>query len=409
MAIGQAPARPEAKPHIDLVDPASFIGGQPHDQFDWLRANAPVYRHPKPDGGHFYALTRYEHVRAVGRDHQAFSNQAGGIHIADMPPEALAMARQMMLYMDPPAHHRYRRLVRDPFQPAQAESMRGRIQVLAKQIVDEVAPRGACDLVEDIAGELPSYVIADMLGIPLDDGRRLYHLTETMHAANTPPEEGAAAVMEMIMYAADVRSRKLAEPADDISSALVHGHIKDHGELTPEEFNWFFLLLINAGGDTTRNAVGGGMLALFQHPDELVRLRNNLDTLIPNAVEEILRYCSPVVYMRRTATEGTEVGGIPIEEGEALALYYGAANRDPQVFADPHRFDIAREPNEHIAFGGGVHFCLGVHLARVEIQVMLTELLSRLPDIEQSGDAEWLDSNFISGPKYLPVRFTAAQ
>jgi cytochrome P450 len=313
----------------------------------------------------------------------------------------------MMLYMDPPEHHRYRRLVRDPFQPQGAEAMRPRIEALARQIVDKVAPRGECDLVEDVAGELPSHVIADMLGIPVEDGRRLYVLTEKMHAANVPPEEGAAAVMEMLMYAADVRQRKLAEPTDDIASQLVHGEVKGHGRLTPEEFNWFFLLLINAGGDTTRNAVGGGMWALFQHRAALERLRADLDRLLPTAVEEILRWCSPVVYMRRTALRDCTVGGVDISEGDALALYYGAANRDPLRFDDPERFDVGREPNDHIAFGGGVHFCLGVHVARVEIQVMLRELLTRLGDLEPTGDPEWLESNFISGPKHLRVRFEA--
>ncbi len=393
------------KPKIDLIDPVSFVGGQPHDQFRWLREHAPVYRHPRPEGGHFWALTRYADVRAVGRDHQTFSNAAGGIHIADMQPDALEMAQRMMLYMDPPSHHRYRRLVRDPFQPAGAEATRPRIAALAKQIIDKVAPRGRCDLVEDIAGELPSYVIADMLGIPLDDGRRLYVLTEKMHSATISRDEAASAVMEMVMYAADVRQRKLREPGDDIATELVHGHVKDHGELTAEEFNWFFLLLINAGGDTTRNAVGGGMLALFEHPDELVRLRGDLDRLLPTAVEEILRWCSPVIYVRRTALRDCSVGGVAISEGDALALYYGAANRDPEVFESPETFDVGREPNEHIAFGGGVHFCLGVHVARVEIQVMLRELLTRLPDISPAGEPEWIDSNFISGPKHLSVCF----
>jgi cytochrome P450 len=393
------------KPKIDLLDPATFDGGQPHDAFAWLRDNAPVYKHARADGnGHFWAVTKHADVRAIGREHRTFSNAAGGIHIRDMPPEALGVVQQMMLYQDPPKHHRYRRLVRDPFQPDGADAMKDRIAQLAATIVDRVASRGECDLVEDIAGELPSYVIADMLGIPLDDGRRLYVLTEKMHAANTPPEEGGAAVLEMLMYAAEVRNTKLKDPRDDISSALVHG-VVDGEELTADEFNWFFLLLINAGGDTTRNAVGGGMLALFEHPDERRRLQSDLDRLLPTATDEILRWCSPVVYMRRTALKDTVVRDVEIAEGDALALYYGAANRDDEVFADAGRFDIGRDPNDHIAFGGGVHFCLGVHIARVEIQAMLRELLTRLPDIESTSEAEWLESTFISGPKHLPVRW----
>jgi cytochrome P450 len=398
----------DARPKIDLLDPASFDGGQPHDAFTWLRNNEPVYRHPKPDGGHFWAVTKHADVRAIGRDHRTFSNAAGGIHINDMPPEALAVVQQMMLYQDPPKHHRYRRLVRDPFQPDAAQAYAGRIKQLASEIIDTVAPRGECDLVEDIAGELPSYVIADMLGIPLDDGRRLYVLTEKMHSANVPPEEGGAAVMEMLMYAAQVRANKLADPKDDISSALVHATV-DGEELTPEEFNWFFLLLINAGGDTTRNAVGGGMLALFEHPDERNKLQGDLDGLLLTATDEILRWCSPVVYMRRTALADTTVRDVDIAEGDAVALYYGAANRDEQVFEHADRFDVARMTNDHIAFGGGPHFCLGVHVARVEIAAMLREILTRLRDIEPAGDAEWLESNFISGPKHLPVRFTPSR
>jgi cytochrome P450 len=390
---------------IDLVATRSFANGQPHDQFRWLRENDPVYKHPAEDGGSFWAITRHADVRAIGRDHQTFSNWLGGIHIDDIPPEGLASVRNMMLYMDPPEHHRYRKLVRDPFAPRASLLYRERIEELARQIVDNVASRGECDLVEDIAGELPSYVIADLLGIPLDDGRRLYVLTEKMHAAHdaVPEAERASAAMEMILYAAQVRQEKLASPADDVASALVQG-VVDGEQLTAEEFNWFFLLLINAGGDTTRNAVGGGMLALFEHLDQLALLVANPD-LLPSAVEEILRWVSPVVYMRRTAKRDTVVGETAIAAGDRLALYYGSANRDAAVFEDPDRFDVRRDPNDQIAFGAGPHFCLGANVARVEIEVMLRELLTRLPDIEPAGDATWLESNFISGPKHLPVRF----
>jgi cytochrome P450 len=401
----------DARPAIDLVDTASFDGGQPHDQFRWLRDHDPVHKHPTASigRGYYYALTKFSDVRAVGRDHRTYSNFAGGIQLEDLPADGLAMVRQMMLYMDPPEHHRYRRLVRDPFQPDGAQAMRENIEGLARKIVDRVAPRGECDLITDIAGELPSYVIADMLGIPLEDGRRLYELTEKMHSSTSTPIEGGAAAMEMLLYAANVRQDKLANPGNDIASALVHGQIKDHGELTPEEFNWFFLLLVNAGGDTTRNAVGGGMLALFDHPDQRTRLQADLDALLPAATDEILRWCSPVVYMRRTALRDATLRDVEIKAGDVLALYYGAANRDPEAFPDPEGFDVGRSPNDHIAFGGGVHFCLGVHIARVEIEIMLRELLTRLPDIEPTGDAEWLESNFISGPKSLPVRFTPAR
>jgi cytochrome P450 len=207
------------------------------------------------------------------------------------------------------------------------------------------------------------------------------------------------------MYAAQVRQQKLESPTDDIASALVQGTV-DGEQLSAEEFNMFFLLLVNAGGDTTRNAVGGGMHALFEHPEQLARLVADPQTLLPKAVDEILRFVSPVVYMRRTAVKDSELGGKEIKEGDKLVLYYGAANRDSEVFEDPDRFDVGRDPNDHIAFGAGPHFCLGANIARVEIEVMLRELLTRLPDIEPTGETSWLESNFISGPKHLPVRFT---
>ena len=390
------------QPKIDLIATSSFADGQPHEQFAWLREHDPVHWHAK---GNFWAITRHADVRNIGRDHQTFSNSAGGIHIDDMRPEGLEAARNMMLYMDPPAHHRYRKLVRDPFSPRASALYRARIEELATKIIDNVAERGECDLVEDIAGELPSYVIADLLGIPLDDGRRLYVLTEKMHATDdaVPQEERATAAMEMLMYAAQVRNEKLANPSDDIASELVHATV-DGEELTPEQFNFFFLLLINAGGDTTRNAVGGGMLALFEHPDQRARALDDL----PKAVDEILRWVSPVVYMRRTAVRDTVIGDTPIAEGDKLALYYGAANRDETVFSNADRFDVRRDPNDHIAFGAGPHFCLGANVARIEIEVMLRELLTRLPDIEPTGEATWLESNFISGPKHLPVRFSSS-
>jgi cytochrome P450 len=264
--------------------------------------------------------------------------------------------------------------------------------------------------VTDIAGEMPSFVIADLLGIPLDDGRRLYHLTETIHAATESVPEGAGlnAVIEMFNYAHQVAEDKRAQPADDLATQILQAEV-DGERLDDIDFNLFFLLLIDAGGDTTRNLVGGGLLALFEHPDERRRLQDDLDGMLPSTVDEMLRWVSPVIYMRRTATRSCEIAGTPIEEGDKVVMYYGSANRDERAFAEPDRFDVGRAPNEHIAFGGGgPHFCLGSHIARVEIRAMLRELLTRLPDITPSGPAEWLASNFISGPKHLPVRFTAA-
>jgi cytochrome P450 len=230
-----------------------------------------------------------------------------------------------------------------------------------------------------------------------------------MHSSSeaVPEMEKRAASMEMLNYALSIAQEKRQKPGDDLATRLLNSEI-DGDRLTPSEYTFFFLLLVNAGGDTTRNLLAGGMLALFENPQQLLRLQRDLDRLLPVAVEEMLRYVSPVVYMRRTATRDTVLGGKQVRAGDKVVMYYGSANRDEQVFTDPDTLDIARTPNEHIAFGGGgTHFCLGAHLARIEIQVMLREILTRLPDIAAAGEAEWLPSNFISGPRRLPVRFSA--
>jgi len=394
---------------IDLLAAKSYDGGQPHDQFRWLREHEPVHRHPEPDGGPgYWAITRYDDVRAISRNHALFSNEPS-IMIGDVPVrDAPVTDDKMMLMCDPPKQTQLRRLVSGSFTPRAARALAPRIERLAAQIVDEVAPRGECDFVADVAGELPSYVIAELLGLPLEDGRKLYQLTETIHssAEAVGQEAQIAAGIEMFSYAARVAAEKKANPGDDLASALLQAEV-DGKRLTDMEFNLFFMLLVDAGGDTTRNLVAAGMLALLERPDELARLRADVDGLLPTAREELLRFTSPVVYMRRTATRDTEIGDQAIREGDKVVLYYGAANRDAAVFDEPDRLDVGRTPNHHVAFGAtGAHFCLGAQLARVEIDAMLREVLLRMPDLELTAEPEWLPSNFISGPRTMPVRFT---
>jgi cytochrome P450 len=394
---------------IDLLDLRSYADGPPHEQLGWLRAHDPVHWHAEPDGPGFWAVTRYDDVVAVSRDAVAFSSYAGGSMLADSPPEFLAGMRLMMLNMDPPQHTKLRALVNKGFTPRMVAERAGRIRDLARQIVDAVAPRGACDFVADVAGELPSYVIAELVGIPLDDGRLLYALTERMHATTRTPEgmaDAQAAVGAMMAYAADLRAAKAARPGDDLASALLAAEV-DGARLSDLEFNLFFMLLVNAGGDTTRNLVGGGMLTLLRHPAELARLRAD-PALLASAVEEMLRYQSPVQHFRRTARRDTTIGGRAIAAGQKVVVFYTSANRDEARFALPDRFDVGRTPNEHLAFGGGgTHFCLGASLARLEIGAMFAEVLARLDAIELDGPVEWLPSIFINGPRHMPVRFTA--
>jgi cytochrome P450 len=394
---------------INLLDPESFVGGQPHDQLRWLRENDPVHRHAEFDGGPgYWAITRYDDVRAVSRNHAVFSNEPS-ITIADNPVAEALGDDKMMIMSDPPHQTLLRRLVSGSFTPKAARAMAPRVAGLARQIVDEVIERGECDLVADVAGELPSYIIAELLGIPLDDGRMLYGYTETLHSAKDSVPEGAqeAAGMGMFSYSAGVLAEKRARPGEDLASQLLLAEI-DGRRLTGMEFHLFFMLLVDAGGDTTRNLVAGGMHALLERPAELARLKKDLDRLLPSAREEFLRFTSPVVYMRRTAKEDAEVAGRKICEGEKLALYYGSANRDEAVFSDPDSLDLERRPNHHVAFGAtGAHFCLGAQLARVEIDAMFREILTRMHEIEPAAETEWLPSTFISGPRSMRVRFRA--
>jgi cytochrome P450 len=391
---------------VNLLDPESFAHGHPRDEYRWLRDHAPVYRHAEPDGPGFWAVTRYDDVKHVGRDSETFSSEPT-VMITD--ESAIEIAdHKMMLMADPPYHTRLRRVINHEFTPRAAAHWQPRIAALCRQIVDHVIERGECDFVTDIAGEIPSYVVAELMGLPLDDGRRLYQLTETIHAApeSVPPGAGMAAVVEMFNNAHDVATEKRACPASDLASKIVHAEV-DGRRLDDIDFNLFFLLLVDAGGDTTRNLLGGGLLALFEHPDERARLQRDLDGILPAAVEELLRWVSPVVHMRRTATRPVTLHDVDIAAGDKVVMYYGAANLDDRAFADADRLDLGRTPNEHVAFGGGgPHFCLGAHLARIEIAAMLREVFTRMPDVALAGEPEWLASNFISGPKHVPVRFT---
>jgi cytochrome P450 len=254
---------------------------------------------------------------------------------------------------------------------------------------------------------MPSYVIAELMGLPLDDGRELYKLTEIIHSA---PEavavnERVEAVFKMFGYASEVIKEKRARPADDLASRLLHAEVEGR-RLNDNEFRLFFMLLIDAGGDTTRNLLAGGLWALQQNPDQRAWLAADLAGRLASAREELLRYVSPVIYMRRTARTDTQVGETPIGRGDKVVMYFAAANRDPAAFECPDALDLARTPNEHVAFGGGPHVCLGQHLARLEIDAILEEVLTRMPDIEIPAAPEWLASTFISGPKTMPVRFT---
>ncbi|HEY1973129.1 MAG TPA: cytochrome P450 [Pseudonocardia sp.] len=392
---------------IDLLSSASFAAGHPAEQYRWLRENAPVYWHEEPDGPGFWAVTTHQLVREASMRPKDFSNTSG-ILIADFPPEELEFVQSMILSMDPPRHSSYRRLVGGLFTPKRAEGWRESISNTVRTILDEACQHDQCDLVTDIAGKLPSYVIAELLGIPREDGVELYRLTEIVHSAPdavTIAERGAA-MHGIAEYGFKVREDKLANPGQDLASRLVTAEV-DGQRLTALEFASFFVLLIDAGGDTTRNLIGGAMANLLAEPHLYEWLRDNTAELMPTTVDELLRFQSPVIYMRRTATTDTELGGTKIATGDKVVLYYGAANRDPSVFDRAEQLVLDRTPNDQLAFGGGgAHFCLGSNFGRIEIAEMMTQLPARLGNLELAGEPTWLASNFISGPTSLPVRYT---
>jgi cytochrome P450 len=395
---------------IDLYDPQSFAHGHPHAQYDWLRTHDPVHFQAEPNGPGYYAVTRWQDVWEVDRNFQSFSSEPT-IMIQDPLAEAGGFGPyKMMLMMDPPQHTAFRKLIRQEFTLPVSSGRTPRMQALARQIVDAVIEKGECDFVNDVAGEMPSYVIAELMGMPLDDGRELYKLTEAIHSApgTVPGLDGGTAVMKMFEYGRTLIGEKRARPKDDLATKLLQAEV-DGKRLDDIEFLLFFLLLIDAGGDTTRNLLSAGMLALLDNPRQHAWLVEDLPGRLGTAREELLRWCTPVTYMRRTARHDTELGGKTIKEGDKVVMYFAAANHDPAKFANAGTLDLARPANEHIAFGTGPHGCLGQHIARIEIDAMLTEVLTRMKDFRLAAEPKWLPSNFICGPQTMPVKFTSAK
>jgi cytochrome P450 len=342
---------------INLLDPKSFDGGHPHDQYDWLRKNDPVHWHDEPGGSGFWAITGYQEVHDIGRNAATFSSEPT-IMIADpdLGQANFSGDAKMMLMMDPPEHTAYRKLISREFTQGPANHYNARIKQLATEIVDAIIDKGQCDFVTDIAGEMPSLVIADLMGLPLDDGRELYKLTEVIHTDPSSLPENAIpeAVKKMFEYGQGVINEKRNQPGDDLASKLLTAELNGQ-KLSDLEFLLFFMLLIDAGGDTTRNLVATGMHELLKNPDQLALLKTDVNSYMPSARDELLRFTSPVIYMRRTARSNTTLSGQQIKQGDKVVLYYGSANRDKHIFDQPHQMDITRTPNKHLAFGGGHH------------------------------------------------------
>jgi len=403
---------------LDLGQGATWLRPDRAEVFERLRNEAPVSAQQGipflagTEDIEWWAVTRHADITYVSRHPDLFASGRGGTNIGDIPDE-LAEFLGSIINMDAPRHTKLRRLVSAGFTPRQVASLDDAVRARARAIVDAIAERGECDVVTDIAAPLPLGVICDMMGIPASEEQRMFELSNVILGFGDPEYVGGvgdlvSAGMELYQYGLHLAEERLANPGSDIATALVHAEV-DGERLTPTEIGSFFVLLVVAGNETTRTAISHGVLALSEHPEQRQRWIDDLASVSPTAVEEIVRWATPVLNFRRTATADCELGGAQISEGDRVVLLYESANRDDEVFREPHRFDVTRSPNDHVAFGaGGPHFCLGANLARREIRVMFEELLVRLPDIAVTGPPERLRSSFINGIKRMPAAFTPA-
>jgi cholest-4-en-3-one 26-monooxygenase len=354
-------------------------------------------------------VTRHADVVAVSRDSATWSSELGSTFIDDQTDEALAQLRLTILNMDPPKHHRYRRLVSKGFTPRMVAQLVETIDARAERIVDEVIDRGGCDFVEDVAVKLPLEMICEMIGLPEADWPRMFELSNLLVGFDDPeyranPDAGAEAAAEIYAYCDAVAADRRANPRDDLMTALVQAEV-DGERLDDLELNLFFVTLVVAGNETTRNLITHSMQALIDHPDQARRLRDD-PGLWPTAVDEMLRWGCSIHNFRRTASRDAELAGQPIAAGDKVVMYYMSANRDPEVFADPFRFDVGRTPNDHVAFGGGgEHYCLGANLARAEIRAIMRQVVDRLDEVQPAGEVRRLRSSFVNGVKAMPVSF----
>ncbi|HVM08681.1 MAG TPA: cytochrome P450 [Acidimicrobiales bacterium] len=415
---------------IDLSD-INLWGGDyqaRHDAFTTLRRERPIPFMKEPEvagalitGPGYYSLTKHAHVLEASKQPHLFCS-GRGTNIPDMPPPFLDFFGSM-INMDDPRHARMRRIVSRGFTPKQLNDAMESVERIAAEIVDDIIDKGECDFVTDVAALLPLRIILDMMGIPRSMEQFVFDRTNVILGATDPeyvppgpdgeldPMVVTTALLtagqELANLVIELGEARQKDPLDDLTTALVTAEV-DGETLTPTELGSFFILLVVAGNETTRNAIAHGLHALTEHPDQKERWLADVDGLMPTAIEELVRWATPVIHFRRTVTQdGVRIGDQEFSEGDKVVLWYASANRDEDVFDDPFRFDVGRTPNDHVGFGGpGPHFCLGAHLARREMSVMFRELFRRVPDIRSVGEPDRLRSNFINGIKHLRAEFT---
>ncbi len=404
---------------LDLTDLDQFAHGFPHPLFTELRRRAPVGWHEPtehtPDGEGFWSVHTHAECMAVIHDPTAFSSETGGARpyggtiIPDLP-----VAGMMLNMMDDPRHQRVRLLVSKGLTPRRIERLEADLRTRTVRLIDDALATGTCDFATAVAGELPMQAICILMGIPEADRHQLFEWIEHSfdfkddREAFENTDEVTQAAIKMFEYGSALIAEKRAHPADDMLSVVCNATLpgEDPPQLTDQELQFFFSLLWAAGADTTRNAIAGAVIALTEFPEQLRALRDDPSAL-PTAIEEIVRWTHPAAYNRRTATRTIELGGHEIAAGDKVVFWEASANRDELVFSDPFEFNVRRHPNPHLGFGHGVHHCLGASLARLEIRVVLTELLARVATIEVAGPVVWTRSNKHTGIRQLPVQLTA--
>jgi cytochrome P450 len=394
---------------IDLSDHDQFVDRVPYEAFAQLRHEDPVHWNPEPDGPGFWAVTRYEDIRFVHRNVDRFSSEIGGTSLEDLD-EGQIEARKSMIDMDPPRHDELRGLINRRFTPRAVGVWEDKVRKVTREVLDLALPKGEFDFVREISSEIPMQVFAEILGVPQEERREIIEIGDRLLGNQDPeykvPDDDAhrhlpfssPAALDMFAFGRRLAAQRRKEPKDDIITQLAFE------PLTQREFDVYFVLLATAGNETTRHTITLGLLALLEFPDELARLRDD-PSLGKTAADEMLRWATPVHHFRRTARVDTELAETEIKAGDKVTTWFVSGNRDETVFEEPDRFDVGRSPNPHMAFGpGGIHHCMGAHLAKMEIRIAFEELLARTDAIELAGSPERLRSNFFNGIKRLPVR-----
>jgi len=392
---------------IDVYNPDNYCQGIPHEQFAWLRENDPVHWHEHPDGGGYWVVSKHADVVAVSRDFKTFSAERGFVMVDDLPPDILDMARGQLLGMDPPKHGPLRRAVITRFTSRMLQQLEPRVRHITRDIMHEARQAGEVNFVESLAGDLPTAVIGSLLEIPRDMWPQIRQWSDLQTSASDPdlggsPEQVNQASIDMGTYGFQLACERKDQGGDDLISLLINQEV-DGQRVSEMEFASLFIQITVAGNETTRGLISSGMHELMRRPALYQHLQAN-PTELPLAIEEMLRWTCPLHYFRRTATQDTRIRDQAIREGERVVMLYSSANFDEDVFASPMDFDIARDPNPHLAFGHGIHLCLGANLARLEARVFFEEFFHHFAGIEETGEPVYIRSNIIHGFKQMPVK-----